>query len=235
MKPISSFYTFFIVHSFLVIDIVNRRHFLMTVLKMHCTNCKSFRNSLSVQHQTSILVSMAGMDDNVAIIGDWVPPSPSPRTFLSAMLGDDMGSRPASEPPGSKRTEELFLGPPLPNTNFNNTGIQGGVSGHKFCDLGSFSDHKSSSSRGGLVERMAARAGFNAPRLNTQGIRSADLSSNSEIRSPYLTIPPGLSPTTLLDSPVFLSNSLVISLSLSLPSPSLNHVLPPFVLILYGI
>ncbi|KAB1214982.1 putative WRKY transcription factor 2 [Morella rubra] len=151
---------------------------------------------------------MAGMDDNVAIIGDWVPPSPSPRTFLSAMLGDDMGSRPASEPPGSKRTEELFLGPPLPNTNFNNTGIQGGVSSHKFCDLGSFSDHKSSSSRGGLVERMAARAGFNAPRLNTQGIRSADLSSNSDIRSPYLTIPPGLSPTTLLDSPVFLSNSL---------------------------
>ncbi|KAI4321751.1 hypothetical protein MLD38_035098 [Melastoma candidum] len=42
-----------------------------------------------------------------------------------------------------------------------------------------------------------------------QGIRPADLSVNTDVRSPYLTIPPGLSPTTLLDSPVFLSNSLV--------------------------
>ncbi|XP_057759617.1 probable WRKY transcription factor 2 isoform X1 [Arachis stenosperma] len=63
-------------------------------------------------------------------------------------------------------------------------------------------------SRGGLVERMAARAGFNAPRLNTDTIRSTDLSLNSDVPSPYLTIPPGLSPTTLLDSPVFLTNSL---------------------------
>ncbi|MED6205129.1 WRKY Transcription Factor [Stylosanthes scabra] len=63
-------------------------------------------------------------------------------------------------------------------------------------------------SRGGLVERMAARAGFNAPRLNTDTIRSTDLSLNSDVPSPYFTIPPGLSPTTLLDSPVFLANSL---------------------------
>ncbi|KAF5479150.1 hypothetical protein F2P56_005646 [Juglans regia] len=152
---------------------------------------------------------MAGMDDNVVIIGDWVPPSPSPRTFLSALLGDDIGSRSVSEPPSSNRTEEIFLGSSESNTNVKNNGAKDGVSGEKFTDLGSFPEHKSSCSRAGLMERMAARAGFNAPRLNTQGIRSADLSSNPDIRSPYLTIPPGLSPTTLLDSPVFLSNSLV--------------------------
>ncbi|MCL7028643.1 hypothetical protein MKW94_008907 [Papaver nudicaule] len=57
-------------------------------------------------------------------------------------------------------------------------------------------------SGGGLAERMAARVRFNAPRLNTVKV------SSSEAQSTYLTIPPGLSPTTLLDSLVFLSNSL---------------------------
>eukprot|EP00257_Ricinus_communis_P027487 XP_025014901.1 probable WRKY transcription factor 2 isoform X2 [Ricinus communis] len=138
---------------------------------------------------------MAGIDDNVAIIGDWVPPTPSPRAFFSAILGDD-------------RTEGLMLGPKEPGTarNTDKKDVTQ-TAGAQFTELASFSEQKSSS-RGGLVERMAARAGFNAPRLNTESIRSGDLSLNPEIRSPYLTIPPGLSPTTLLDSPVFLSNSL---------------------------
>ncbi|KAJ0448247.1 putative transcription factor WRKY family [Helianthus annuus] len=53
---------------------------------------------------------------------------------------------------------------------------------------------------------MVARAGYNAPRLNTDVIRPppADVDKQSSV----LTIPPGLSPTSLLDSPVFLSNSL---------------------------
>ncbi|CAN7006180.1 hypothetical protein IGI04_009885 [Brassica rapa subsp. trilocularis] len=58
--------------------------------------------------------------------------------------------------------------------------------------------------RGGLGERVAARAGFNTPRLNTENIRS-----NTDSSSPCLTISsPGLSPATLLESPVFLSNPL---------------------------
>ena len=75
---------------------------------------------------------MAGVDDNVAIIGDWVPPSPSPRSFFSAMLGEDIGSRPVvPEPPSSNRSEGLFLGrPPDPmlsgNTRVNNNGTQHG-------------------------------------------------------------------------------------------------------------
>lgn len=58
------------------------------------------------------------------------------------------------------------------------------------------------------MERIAARAGFNPPKLNTEGIRPNDV-MNPEARSPLLMLSPGLSPTTLLESPVFLSNSLV--------------------------
>lgn len=57
-----------------------------------------------------------------------------------------------------------------------------------------------SCSRGALRERIAARSGFNAPRVNTEDI----------FQSTCLTISsPGLSPATLLESPVFLSNPLV--------------------------
>ncbi|XP_010252876.1 PREDICTED: probable WRKY transcription factor 2 [Nelumbo nucifera] len=160
---------------------------------------------------------MAGIDDNVAVIGDWAPPEPSPRTFFSTILGDDFGSRPFSE-----LLEHNGNGGSLPNSSQgthagadqkdmassedkNGTGVD--ASTHLLSEPSLFSIQKSSS-RGGLAERMAARAGFSAPKLNTEKIRSANLSSSPEIQSPYITIPPGLSPTTLLDSPVFLSNSL---------------------------
>lgn len=151
---------------------------------------------------------MAGIDDNVAIIGDWIPPTPSPRTFFAALLGDDIGSKPVSETHGENKTEGLFLGSRGIMTAENSDNKDAHQGHEQLKEFRSISEQKSSS-RGGLVERMAARAGFNAPRLNTESIRSADLSLNPEICSPYLTIPPGLSPTTLLESPVFVSNSLV--------------------------
>ncbi|GMH05904.1 hypothetical protein Nepgr_007744 [Nepenthes gracilis] len=87
--------------------------------------------------------------------------------------------------------------------------ISVGVSGDILSVTRSFSQQKFSS-RGGLVERIAARTGFNAPRLNTESIRSSDITMNkTEACSPYLTIPPGLSPTMLLESPVLLTNSMV--------------------------
>lgn len=154
---------------------------------------------------------MNGFDDNVATVGDWMPPSPSPRTFFSSMLGDDVTFKSISESMDGTRSGARF---PSPEEN-NMSGsadetdrARASAEDHHASDPGPFSDQKMSS-RGGLLERMAARAGFNAPRLNTESMRPADLSQNQEIRSPYLTIPPGLSPTTLLDSPVFLSNSLV--------------------------
>ncbi|XP_039038340.1 probable WRKY transcription factor 2 [Hibiscus syriacus] len=146
---------------------------------------------------------MAGIDDNVSIIGDWIPPTLSPRTYFTAMLGDDA----ASEAPAENKTVGLFFGSRQAMTAENGDTKDVHNGGGSSNESESMFEQKSSS-RGGLVERMAARAGFNAPRLNTESIRSADPSLNPNIRSPYLTIPPGLSPTTLLESPVFVSNSL---------------------------
>ncbi|KAJ6724053.1 WRKY TRANSCRIPTION FACTOR PROTEIN 1-RELATED [Salix viminalis] len=118
---------------------------------------------------------MAGIDDNVAIIGDWVPPSPSPRAFFSTMLGDNINSRTIPESPGEKRNEGLYLGQPEQMTSENADKRDGAqTSGVQLTEL--------------------------------ESIRPTESSVNPEIRSPYLTIPPGLSPTTLLESPVFLSN-----------------------------
>lgn len=61
-------------------------------------------------------------------------------------------------------------------------------------------------SRSSLAQRVAARGGFTAPSLNIA--KTIEPSSSSpDVRPPYLTVPPGLSPTSFLDSPVFLSNS----------------------------
>ncbi|KAK9080723.1 hypothetical protein SSX86_000481 [Deinandra increscens subsp. villosa] len=133
---------------------------------------------------------MGGFDDH-GIIGDWMAPSLSPRSFFSDMLGE-AGSHAVAEPTVIDLTSGFtFHGPD------NQLG----------SETGSFGEQKSGASRSGLVERMAARAGYSAPRLNTDIIRPpADVEKQKQ--SPCLTIPPGLSPTALLDSPVFLFNSL---------------------------
>ncbi|KAH6786215.1 hypothetical protein C2S52_005767 [Perilla frutescens var. hirtella] len=160
---------------------------------------------------------MGGFDDHVAIMGDWMPPSPNTGAFFFSMMSDDAAARPTLESDRGNRGVPLFPGNEQQGTSRN-------ADDHKDQTAASFGDDETGnsnargepklSSRGGLMERIAARAGFNAPRLNTESIRPADLSKKPDVRSPYLTIPPGLSPTTLLDSPVFLSNSMV------LPSPT---------------
>ncbi|KAG8365211.1 hypothetical protein BUALT_Bualt18G0080800 [Buddleja alternifolia] len=148
---------------------------------------------------------MGGYDDNVAIMGDWMPPSPSPRSFFSSMNGDDSTSE--------NKSGLHFLSPQGNDTSGNDYQYDQTQARVEFEEV-NYSNAPKLSSGAGLMERMAARAGFNAPRLNTESIRPADLTKNPEIRSPYLTIPAGVSPTTLLDSPVFLNNSSV------LPSPT---------------
>ncbi|KAG9146794.1 hypothetical protein Leryth_005115 [Lithospermum erythrorhizon] len=150
-----------------------------------------------------------GFDDHLGVMGDWMlpSPSPSPRTFFASLLGEDIGSRSLTEP----ATTENNSGLERPADTVNADKKDGGhvdLLGDQVATSHALAEQKMSS-RGGLLDRRAARAGFNAPRLNTETIRSPDLIQSQEIRSPYLTIPPGLSPTTLLDSPVFLSNSLV--------------------------
>lgn len=65
-------------------------------------------------------------------------------------------------------------------------------------------------SRGSIAERRAAKCGFNASRINVARFRSVTSPlSPAAMMSPYLTIPAGISPTALLDSPIMLPNSQV--------------------------
>nr|GEY00287.1 probable WRKY transcription factor 2 [Tanacetum cinerariifolium] len=136
---------------------------------------------------------MGGFDDHAGVIGDWGAPSPSPRTFFSNML-EEAASRLASHKPKGDNINSGFTFPG-PDRQF------GSENGDQVAKQG---EPKVGSSRSGLGERLAARTGYSAPRLNTDIVKpSADLAKESS----YLTIPPGLSPTSFLDSPVFLSNS----------------------------
>ncbi|KAJ8534393.1 hypothetical protein K7X08_016121 [Anisodus acutangulus] len=154
---------------------------------------------------------MSGFDDHAAFIGDWVPLSPSPRAFFSSLLGDDVGAMPVHMEHTYESKCRKFVFEPQEHAVLCSSDEKDGARAVEADDqtvkLSVLSDQKMRS-RGGLVERMAARAGFKAPRLNTKGIRPAALSQNQEVRSPYLHIPAGLSPSILLDSPVLIFNPL---------------------------
>ncbi|XP_077212073.1 WRKY transcription factor SUSIBA2-like [Tasmannia lanceolata] len=83
-------------------------------------------------------------------------------------------------------------------------------------------------SGGSIAERRAARCGFNAARLNTARFRSDSPLSSPGVRSPYLTLPLGVSPSTLLDSPVMLPNSQaqLSPTTGTFPFPSFSHESP---------
>uniref|UniRef100_A0A2P2IM13 WRKY domain-containing protein n=1 Tax=Rhizophora mucronata TaxID=61149 RepID=A0A2P2IM13_RHIMU len=80
--------------------------------------------------------------------------------------------------------------------------------------------------RGSIAERRAAKFGFNADRISTARFRtttSSPLASPSAARSPCITIPPGISPTALLDSPIMLPNSQPSPTTGTYPLPVMNY------------
>ncbi|KAI7733194.1 hypothetical protein M8C21_022346 [Ambrosia artemisiifolia] len=152
------------------------------------------------------------------IIGDWMPPSPSPRALFAAVLGDEMSSRSGLGSESAKcdnSNDGVFT---FPGTDRYIGSEHGeGTQREQVVDpvmkTGEFGDQKVGS-RAGLVERMAARSGHNAPRLNTDIVKPVYGAQNQQSQSPYLTVSPGFSPSAFLESPVFVSNSLI------LPSPT---------------
>ncbi|KAK2972293.1 hypothetical protein RJ640_014351 [Escallonia rubra] len=73
---------------------------------------------------------------------------------------------------------------------------------------------------GSIAERRAAKCGFNASMIEVARVRAPGPLPSPRARSPLVTIPSGISPTALLDSPVMLPNPL--------PSPTTGTVtLPP--------
>ncbi|KAK6776981.1 hypothetical protein RDI58_023698 [Solanum bulbocastanum] len=157
---------------------------------------------------------MAGFNDHVAS-GDWIPPCPSPspssRALISSLLADDFGWSAHLEETNESRN--LVVEPQEHVTWCNSDGAQTGAMTDQTVNLSAPSG-QNTSSRGGLMERMVARTGFNVPRLNTDGLRPTVVLQNQEVKSPYLSIAAGLSPSILLYSPVLLYNPLVY------PSPT---------------
>lgn len=157
---------------------------------------------------------MEGMEDNAAnaIIGERMPWTPSHGSFLSDFKSDEFGSRSFSDSmlngnqakvPTSGKQDVIMNS----KDEESETRIQ--FPGGSSSELSSPGVQKSRM-RGGLAERIAARAGFNSLRLNTAETRQVNFSSSTtDVCSLYITIPPGLSPAALLNSPGFLSNSMV--------------------------
>ncbi|CAN1769655.1 Probable WRKY transcription factor 2 [Linum perenne] len=74
--------------------------------------------------------------------------------------------------------------------------------------------------RGSIADRRAATCGFNADRINTPRFRTTTTPFAS---SNFITIPSGISPTALLDSPILLPNSQPSPTTGTFPAPLLSY------------
>lgn len=89
---------------------------------------------------------------------------------------------------------------------------------------------------GSIAERRAVKTGFDAPKIDVvrfRGVASPVCSPSG--RSAYLTIPAGISPTALLDSPVMLPNSQVMCFRLLIVKAFCLFVVSPYQSILYSV
>uniref|UniRef100_A0A0E0M2L3 WRKY domain-containing protein n=2 Tax=Oryza punctata TaxID=4537 RepID=A0A0E0M2L3_ORYPU len=147
--------------------------------------------------------------DHGSLMEDWMPPpTPSPRTLMSSFLNEDFVSgsfsnifsdHESNKPQDQfERSRELVdLSKEAPSQS-----VRPAFQRDASLDHSLVNPTQRSNSHGGLAERRAARAGFSVPKIDTS--RGG---SSAVIRSP-VAIPPGLSPTTLLESPVFLYNAM---------------------------
>lgn len=148
---------------------------------------------------------MAGTDNRRALMEDWMLPSPSPRTLMSSFLNEEFSSGQFSSvfsDNGSNRPHDGIE----KSKSFVGSNIEETVHDTKAplqLESTIFTVDQKSTSPTGLAERMAARAGFGILKIDTSRV-----SSSAPIRSP-VTIPPGVSPRELLESPVFLPNAIV--------------------------
>ncbi|CAN4097112.1 unnamed protein product [Withania somnifera] len=130
---------------------------------------------------------MSGFDDRVPVFGDWIPRSPSPTVFVSSLLIDDVGGwLPHTEQTNESKCRN-FVSEPQHVT---------------WC-----SSEEKDGARAGAATVQTVK--LSAPsELNTDGLIPPVLTQNQQVRSPYLNIPAGLSPSVLLYSPVLMYNSL---------------------------
>ncbi|KAK9292311.1 hypothetical protein L1049_020276 [Liquidambar formosana] len=142
---------------------------------------------------------MEEMEENGDVLDDWRTLVSSPKSLVPSFV---------SEPFTSSK--------PIPEAlNGDNKCEEGGGSDGSVVGLGR--------NGGSIAERRAAKFGFNAARINTARFRTTSPLASPAARSPYLTIPPGISPAALLDSPIMLPNSQPSPTTGTFPLPSLDH------------
>uniref|UniRef100_A0A5B6ZQZ8 Putative WRKY transcription factor 2 n=1 Tax=Davidia involucrata TaxID=16924 RepID=A0A5B6ZQZ8_DAVIN len=142
------------------------------------------------------------MEENVGAFDDWRALVSSPKVLVPGFVSEEFHSKPMSEALDVEKIDESVVSS---DKQLEGEGVVSNGSG----PVEASSKWKSLGIRlgGSIAERRAAKCGFNAARINTARFRSTSPLSSPAARSPYLTIPPGISPTALLDSPMMLPNS----------------------------
>ncbi|KAA8538878.1 hypothetical protein F0562_025570 [Nyssa sinensis] len=133
------------------------------------------------------------MEENVGAFDDWRAIVSRPTVLVPDLISEEFDSKPMSEALEAEKTDDSVVN--------SDKRLEEGVVSNGSGPV------EASSSGGSIAERRAAKCGFNAARINTALFRSSSPLSSPAARSPYLTIPPGISPTALLDSPIMLPNS----------------------------
>ncbi|XP_042505702.1 probable WRKY transcription factor 34 isoform X2 [Macadamia integrifolia] len=153
--------------------------------------------------------------------GDWRALISSPKGLFSAFVSEGFASRSlsqiingsdaaATDPADGEKARDASV---CSDKKAEESWV--GVSSGLDTQIEASSDWKPNTVRNGtsIAERRAGIGGFSQPRINTPRFRSFSPLSSPRAGSPYLTIPPGLSPATLLDSPVMFPNYQVASSS----------------------
>ncbi|XP_040382795.1 probable WRKY transcription factor 2 isoform X1 [Oryza brachyantha] len=158
---------------------------------------------------------MDGTNNHGALMDDWMLPSPSPRTLMSSFLNEGLSSGSCSDVFGDNGSNKPQDGLGKSKSFVDSNREETAQLGKKF-ESNLFGANQKSSSNSCLSDRMASRTGFGVLKIDTSRV-----GYSAPIRSP-VTIPPGVSPRELLESPVFLPNAI------AQPSPTTGKL--PFLM-----
>uniref|UniRef100_A0A0D9X9D2 WRKY transcription factor WRKY24 n=1 Tax=Leersia perrieri TaxID=77586 RepID=A0A0D9X9D2_9ORYZ len=158
---------------------------------------------------------MDGTNNHGPLMDEVILPSPSPRTLMSSFSNEEFSSGPFSDIFGDNGSKKPYDGLGKSKAFVDSSREESAQLAKKF-EPNFFGANQKSSPNGCLSERMAARTGFGVLKIDTSRV-----GYSTPIRSP-VTIPPGVSPRELLESPVFLPNAI------AQPSPTTGKL--PFLM-----
>ncbi|KAL9234872.1 hypothetical protein vseg_009690 [Gypsophila vaccaria] len=148
---------------------------------------------------------MIKMEESVEGMNEWRDIAMSPRVAFSG-FGPDHNVKTSFGDKCSSGEGGLCVNDHVDGVENSMFGVEEVRSRLEGCGNG---DELSRRSRGGgsIAERRARKCGFNAAKISTPRFRTSSPLPSPGCSSPFVTIPPGLSPHLLLDSPILLPNS----------------------------